>query len=141
MAKEYRVTPMIRRVNKLTSWLARKGRGPSEVLTTTGRKSGEPRSVPITPITCGSVEYIVSPYGERHWVKNVRHNPSVTLERGGRRRSAQLVEVTGEVTEVVKAYYEKESFARKYMDVPDAPALDDFIETADRFPVFRVETT
>ena len=141
MAKNYQVTGMIRTVNWVMAWLARRGRGPAHVLTTTGRSSGDPRSVPVSPIARDGVEYLVSPYGEVAWVKNVRANPVVTLEREKTIRTCRLVEVTGQAPEVVKAYYEREGFARKYMDVPDDPSLADFEAASAAFPVFRVETT
>ncbi len=47
-----------------------------EVLTTTGRTSGEPRQVPVSPIAMGGQEYLVSPYGNVGWVHNARANPT-----------------------------------------------------------------
>jgi hypothetical protein len=65
MAKKYEVTGSI---NRLTSVLARLGVGRTQMMTTTGRKSGEARRVPVSPIVVDGVEYLVSPYGERAWV-------------------------------------------------------------------------
>ena len=141
MAKRYRVTTTIRWVNRFAAWAARRGRGPAHILTTTGRRSGEARSVPVSPISHDGVEYLVAPYGSRAWVENARANPSATLARAGNTRSCRLVEVTGEAAEVLKAYHQKEDFARQYMDVPETPSLADFEAAAEAFPVFRVEAT
>lgn len=136
VAKEYKPPKMI---NSITSSLARIGIGRSVELTTIGRSSGEARSVPVSPITIDGIEYIVSPYGSVGWVRNTRANPIVTIRRGRSERSARLVEVTGDAAAVVAAYYERESFPRRYMDLPDDPELGDFEEDPGSFPVFRVE--
>jgi hypothetical protein len=51
----------------------------------------------------------------------------------------RLDEVTGRRPGIVKDYYDRESFARQYMDVPGAAAIDDFASVPARFPVFRIE--
>lgn len=136
MAKQYQPTPII---NRITSVVASLGVGRSEVMTTTGRRSGVSREVPISPIVVEGVEYLVAPYGEVAWVHNVRANPVVNLRLGSRRRRARLEEVTGEVAApVIAAYHARERFSRPYMDVPENPTLDDFAEKADQFPVFRL---
>jgi len=137
MAKEYTGTPGF---NKVMMWLARRGFSRAQILTTTGRQSGESRSVPISPIDVDGVEYLVAPYGTVSWVQNARANPEVTLTKGRTARRVLLTEVTGNATApVVDAYYRRESFSRKFMDVPASPTLDDFAEHSEQFPVFRVD--
>jgi len=136
MAKAYHPT---RGVNKIMAWMARRGIGKSEVMTTTGRKSGQSRDVPVSPIVKDGTEYVVSPYGEVAWVHNVRANPAVTLRHGSKVRSVHLEEMTvGSGAPVVADYHARESFARPYMDVPENPSVDDFTAASDKFPVFRV---
>lgn len=53
MAKKYEVT---RGVNRITSWMARRGIGKTEVMATTGRKSGQSRDVPVTPLVKDGTE-------------------------------------------------------------------------------------
>lgn len=139
MAKSYEVTPTIRRINRFASWMARRGIGRQSLLTTTGNKSGEAKSVPVSPISIDGVQYLVSPYGEVGWVKNARANPTVHLRSGGFSRTSTLIEITDEAASVVKAYYERESFSRPYMDVPESPELPDFEAASSKFPVFRIE--
>lgn len=136
MAKEYKAPKLI---NRLTTWLSRIGVGRSVELITTGRKSGQQRRVPVSPITIDGVEYIVAPYGSVSWVENVRANPEVVIRKGSRRRSARLVDVTPEAAHVVAAYYDREAFPRQYMDIPEKPTSEDFEEASGAFPVFRVE--
>jgi len=140
MARRYVVDSKIRRVNKITSWMARRGIGRTEVLVTVGRRSGEARSVPISPIAVDGIEYLVGPYGERGWVKNVRSDPRATLRRGRRSRKVVLTEVTGSTgAPVVAAYHAREGFARKFMDVSESADLGEFEAKAELFPVFRVD--
>jgi deazaflavin-dependent oxidoreductase (nitroreductase family) len=142
MSERYEVTAMTRWVNRITSLFARSGRGRTELLLTTGRKSGQTRLVPVSPIEIEGNEYLVAPYGEVSWVRNVRADPQATLRHGSRGREVTLHEVDGEeAAPVVAAYYSRETYPRKYMDVPADPSLDDFGRAAHRFPVFRVETT
>lgn len=138
MAKQYRMTPGKRVVSWMTSVLSRLGVGAFVVMTTVGRKSGEPRDVTVAPISDDDGDYVVSPYGEVSWVRNVRADPRVRLRRGGTESTAELVEITGERPHLVEGYYQRESFARQFMDLPDDPTSEDFVTLADRFPVFRI---
>jgi deazaflavin-dependent oxidoreductase (nitroreductase family) len=46
----------------------------SRVLEVPGRKTGEPRRVPVNLLTIDGQEYLVSPRGNGQWVRNVRAN-------------------------------------------------------------------
>lgn len=71
------------------------GRGfgmPVLILTTTGRKSGEPRTTVLTsPVQDGDSLVLVASYGgdNRHpaWFLNLRDDPAVEVEMRGRKRS------------------------------------------------------
>ena len=136
MVKEYTAPKAI---NLLMTQLSRLGVGVSVELVTTGRKTGEPRSVPVSPIVVDDAEYIVAPYGPVGWVLNARANPGAVIRKGRNRRDVELVDVTGDAARVVAAYYERERFPRPYMDLPDSPTLDDFERATGSFPVFRVQ--
>lgn len=136
MAKEY-VAP--KTINRIMMWMAGRGIGGSVVLTTIGRLSGGRREVPVSPIEMDGIEYIVAPYGSVGWVSNVRARPDVTIRKGTDERRVRLAEVTDGRAQVVKAYYEREGYARKYMDLPESPELADFERAGASFPVFRVE--
>ena len=136
MAKEYKAPKTI---NKIMMLVNRAGIGPSETLTTRGRRSGEVRKVPVTPIVVDGAEYIVSPYGEVGWVHNARAEPEASLSKGSAERSVRLVEVSDDSAAVVKAYWDVTPVPRPYMDVPGEASLEDFTSVAGRFPVFRVD--
>jgi deazaflavin-dependent oxidoreductase (nitroreductase family) len=56
-------------VNPLLSRIRPRG---VATLTVLGRSSGRPRTVPVIPVEVGGVRYLVSPYGQSEWVRNLR---------------------------------------------------------------------
>jgi len=66
----------------------RVGGMPVIVLTTTGRKSGQPRATPLTAVEHEGHTYVVASYGgdDRHpaWYLNLAAIPEVSVLRGGR---------------------------------------------------------
>lgn len=69
------------------------GKGPL-VLTVLGRKSGQPRSTPVTPMTVDGDEYVVGGFPGADWVRNAQANPDATLGQGKRARRVRLVEMS-----------------------------------------------
>jgi deazaflavin-dependent oxidoreductase (nitroreductase family) len=141
MAKKYEVTTGKRFISWFMARAAGLGLGNFVVLTVIGRQSGRPRNVTVAPITDDEGRYLVSPYGDSGWVLNARADPNAIIRRGGSETRVRLVEVTGQKPELVQAYYEREAFARQFMDVPGEATVGDFASVSDRFPVFRVDET
>jgi deazaflavin-dependent oxidoreductase (nitroreductase family) len=139
VAEDYRVDRFKRLINQIMTWMARRGMGPAVALTTTGRRSGQPRTVPVSPIVIDGAEYLVAPYGEVGWVVNAREHPDAVLRKGRDERRVRLAEVGTEAPSIIAAYYERERFPRRYMDLPESPTIDDFEASASIFPVFKVE--
>ena len=52
------------------------------VLTVPGRKTGAPRSTPVTPMTLDGKRYVVGGFPGADWVRNARAAGEATLERG-----------------------------------------------------------
>lgn len=141
MARIYVVTKATRRVNKLTIWLARRGLGKQVVLTTIGRETGKPHSVPVSPLDLRGVGYLVSRYGEVDWVKNARANKNVQLRQGRHNRKVTLAEVpVARRGVLLAAYWKQERITRPYFDVPSNPEPADFAVVADNHPVFKIVT-
>lgn len=63
------------------------------VLTVTGRKSGRPRSTPITPMTVDGRRYVVAGFPGADWVRNAQANPEATLRQGRRTERVRMVEL------------------------------------------------
>ena len=66
------------------------------VLTVTGRKSGQPRSTPITPFEVDGQRYVVGGFPGADWVRNAQANPDAVLVRGKVREPVRMVELTAE---------------------------------------------
>ena len=63
------------------------------VLTVPGRKSGKPRSTPVTPMTVDDKRYVVGGLPGADWVANARAAGEVTLRRGRHTERLRLVEL------------------------------------------------
>lgn len=67
--------------------------GPVTVLTVPGRRSGQPRSTPMTPFTFdGGLHGVAFPGAD--WASNARAARVGTLTRGRKSRRVQIVELT-----------------------------------------------
>ena len=141
MARKYELSGTLRFINSLMSPLAKWGFGPDvlHILTTTGRKSGKPRSTPVNVMEMNNARWIVSPYGERGWVKNVRARGEVRIRRGSRDEVVCLEEADAQTAApVLQEYIRTTPITRPYFDVtPDSPQ-DAFVAEAAKHPVFRV---
>ena len=78
-----------RGANLVLSWLLRRGRGPAfmRLLTVTGRATGRARRTPVVPVRDDGNVWVVSPFGEVAWVRNVRAAGRLELHRGRRARA------------------------------------------------------
>lgn len=72
------------------------------VLTTTGRRTGQPRSFPLSYALVGGNVYFMAGYGRRSdWFRNLQANPSVTVELPGRVVHGIAEEVTDPIEEAI----------------------------------------
>jgi deazaflavin-dependent oxidoreductase (nitroreductase family) len=80
--------------------------GPVCVLTVPGRRTGKPRSAPVSPLTVSGGRYVVSALPESDWARNVRTAGYAQLSRGRRRKPVTLTEVTDSTLkeQVMRAY-------------------------------------
>ena len=67
--------------------------GPAQVLTVPGRKSGKPRSTPMTPFEHEGALYTVAGYPGADWAANARAAGTGTLTRGRKSRRVKIVEL------------------------------------------------
>ncbi|HEV7205113.1 MAG TPA: nitroreductase family deazaflavin-dependent oxidoreductase [Jatrophihabitans sp.] len=135
--RTFHMTTARRFGNRVLGPLIRLGVVPGTyVLTVPGRRSGKPRS---TPVTLVDGRYLVAPYGPVDWVRNVRAAPTVTLSRRGRAVEYTVREVSAdEAGPVLKRYVALAKVTRPYFRAaPDAPPAE-FAAEADRHPVFEL---
>jgi deazaflavin-dependent oxidoreductase (nitroreductase family) len=117
--------------------------GPALVLTVPGRKSGKPRSTPMTPFELDGGLYVVAGYPGADWPANARAAGSGTLRRGRRSRWVTIVELTAEQARPVLRAFPVEvpvgvAFAKRSGMVVDGTP-DEFEALAGRIAVFRFD--
>src|SRR3954468_6456113 len=88
----------LKSMNKVVLALGRIGlpAGPSQVLTVPGRRSGQPRSTPMTPFDHDGGLYTVAGYPGADWAANARAAGFGTLSRGRRSRRIRIVELSAD---------------------------------------------
>jgi deazaflavin-dependent oxidoreductase (nitroreductase family) len=131
---------MRRAVNASTRLLVRLGIGgrSTYLLTTTGRKTGQPRTTPVNLVENGE-RWLVSPYGQVAWVHNVRADPGITLQRGRTRRALRAEEVdAADAGPVLQRYVRKVRVTAPYFDADPKDPVESFVGEAPRHPVFRL---
>ena len=141
MAARYQRGLARRAINALVHVLLRLGLGPAHtyLLSVTGRRSGTPRSTPVTLVEEGGRRWLVSPYGEVAWVRNLRAAGRATLSRGGRTDKIEVREIKPEdAAPVLKMYVTRVPITRPYFDVRPESDLAAFRAEAPRHPVFAI---
>lgn len=141
MAKTFKLSWPGRLANAVTGTLVRWGvpMGQLTLLTVRGRKSGKDYSLPINPIVRDGVYWLVSPYGEVSWVRNLRAAGEARLTSRRKTRTVKVAEVGGvEAAPILKQYLEKVGIVRPFFDVTTQSSLQEFAQEASHHPVFRV---
>jgi deazaflavin-dependent oxidoreductase (nitroreductase family) len=113
------------------------------VLTVPGRKSGKPRSTPVTPMNVDGQRYVVATFPAADWVANVRATDAVTLTDGGRSQQVRMVELAPEQAAPVLRWFGEQVPAgvgflkRAGLVTEGTPAEVEGL--AGRLPVFRFD--
>jgi len=132
-------------MNKLMIAMQRLGvqTGPAMVLTVPGRKSGQPRSTPMTPFDHEGGLYTVAGFPGADWAANARAAGLGTLTSGRRSRRVRIVTLSpDESRPVLRAFAVKVpvgvGFAKRSGLVVDGTP-DEFEKLAGRLAVFRFD--
>ena len=113
------------------------------VLTVPGRKTGKPRSTPVTPMDVGGKRYVVNGYPAADWVNNVRAAGEVILAQGRRTERVRMVELSpDEARPVLRAFPAAvptgvDLMKRVGLLIDGTP--DEAEGLAGRCPVFRID--
>jgi deazaflavin-dependent oxidoreductase (nitroreductase family) len=93
---EPRIPKYVPAVNVVLKFLTRRGvkAGPVNIITVAGRKSGQPRSTPVTPWVVDGKRYVVAGIGTSDWARNARAAGAGTLTSGRTTTRVRLTEVT-----------------------------------------------
>ena len=100
---ELRPPSYLKTMNRVVKALQKLGirTGPAMVLTVPGRKTGRPRSTPMTPFTYRGDLYTVAGYPGADWTANARAAGAGTLSRGRKSRPIKIVELGAEESRLV----------------------------------------
>jgi deazaflavin-dependent oxidoreductase (nitroreductase family) len=113
--------------------------GSQYLLSVPGRRTGAPRSTPVSIATVDGARYIVAAFSEADWVKNARAADAVTLSRGRVAERVRLVEVP--VTErgpILRAFLQQVRGGVRFFGNADP---NEVAAKADRYPVFRLDSS
>ena len=110
---------------------------------TPGRKSGQPRSTPMTPFDLHGSLYTVAGFPRADWALNARAAGAGTLARGRKSRRVKIVELTAEEARPVLRSFPLEvpvgvGFAKRSGLVRQGTP-DEFEALAGSCPVFRFD--
>jgi deazaflavin-dependent oxidoreductase (nitroreductase family) len=113
------------------------------VLTVPGRKSGQPRSTPITPMYVGDLRYVVAGFPGADWERNARAADTATLTAGKKSETVRMVELTADEARPLLRQFPTlvptgVSFMKRSGLVTKGTP-DEFEALAGRCAVFRVE--
>lgn len=113
------------------------------VLTVPGRKTGKPRSTPVTPMDVDGARFVVNGYPGADWVHNVRAADEATLTEGGHSERVRMVEVSAdEARPVLRAFPQLVPTGLAIMKrsgVLTDGTRDELEALAGRLPVFRID--
>lgn len=122
--------------------LGRRGIAPGGIaaLTVAGRRSGEPRTLPVTPVVVDGRRYLVAPYGPVGWVQNLRAAGEATLQRGREAERIRAEEVGPDAAApVLKHYVQRIPVVRsRFPTAPPDADVSAFAAVAHDHPVFEI---
>ncbi|HEX6551545.1 MAG TPA: nitroreductase family deazaflavin-dependent oxidoreductase [Ktedonobacteraceae bacterium] len=148
MAKTYKAPMFVRIGNVLTTTLLRAGfklvgprNYPMYLLTVRGRKSGQPRTIPIVIIERNGKRYLASPFGIVDWVRNLRAAGEAILTRGRRSETVTARELPqGEAALVLQKDVKGGNPFARYFGVTADSSLEEFERAAVSHPLFVLES-
>ena len=113
------------------------------VLTVPGRKSGKPRSTPVTPMTVDGKRYVVAGLPDSDWAANARAAGSATLQVGRRTEVIRMVEMSAdEARPLLRAFPVEVPTGVGFIKnagLVTGPNPDEFEALAGRLAVFRLD--
>lgn len=117
--------------------------GYNGLLTIRGRKTGVPRSTPIAIIDVGGRRWVWAPWGEVHWVQNLRAAGCATVTVRGREeevRSRELddAERLAFFRDVLRRVAHDMPLGVQFIKLVDKVDVDDPVGAANGRPVFEL---
>src|SRR5581483_5346753 len=119
MPRRFRKTASRRFFDRWMIAVLRRGKGPPGIylITVPGRRTGRPYTTPVSLVEDGGTRWLVAPYGEVGWVRNLRAAGRVTLTRGGRSEEVGVQELDPHrAAPVLKRYLAANNITRRWFD-------------------------
>lgn len=141
MAKTYRLSGGRKAFNQVMKGLIGLGvpTGNVYLLTVSGRRTGRPRSTPVSLLVENGHRWLIAPYGEVAWVQNVRTAGRAQLKNRGRAEEVQLSELPSpEAAPLLKQYRDKYAIVSSFFDAKAGDPVERFGAEASKHPVFAI---
>jgi deazaflavin-dependent oxidoreductase (nitroreductase family) len=117
--------------------------GPNGLVTIRGRRSGQPRTTPVAIIQVSGRRWIWAPWGEVHWVRNLRAAGRATITVRGREEEVRATELD----HAQRIGFFRDTLGRLARSIPggvlffrtvDGVDLNHPLEAAEGRPVFEL---
>ena len=117
--------------------------GPNGLVTIRGRKSGLPRTTALAIIAVEGRRWVWAPWGEVHWVRNLRAAGRATLSVKGRQEEVSATELdpterVGFFRDVLGPLAQSIPFGVHFIRIVDGVDLNDPVEAAESRCVFEL---
>jgi deazaflavin-dependent oxidoreductase (nitroreductase family) len=117
--------------------------GTMRLLTVTGRKTGKPRTTPVSPLTVDGQRYVIGGFTRGDWVANARANGDAILAHGRCRERIRLLELPererGPIMRAFPAEVPHGVFMFLKMGIAEEATPEAFERGAAKVAVFRIE--
>jgi deazaflavin-dependent oxidoreductase (nitroreductase family) len=113
------------------------------LITIRGRASGLPRTTPVAIIAMSGRRWVWAPWGEVHWVQNLRAAGHATITVRGRKEEVRATELDAAdrrafFRDTLGPVARRIPFGVTFIRVVDGFDLDDPLEAAEGRPVFEL---
>ena len=113
------------------------------LITIRGRKSGQPRTTPVAIIEVSGRRWVWAPWGEVHWVRNLRAAGRATITMRGKDEAVSATELDHDqrlwfFRDVMRPLARGIPLGMWFIRTVDKVDLDDPIAAADGRPVFEL---
>jgi deazaflavin-dependent oxidoreductase (nitroreductase family) len=117
--------------------------GPNRLVTIRGRNSGLPRTTPLAIIAVGGRRWVWAPWGEVHWVRNLRAAGRATIALRGRKEEVRATELdptqrVGFFRDVLGPHARGIPLGVWFIRIVDGVDLDHPVEAAEGRRVFEL---
>ena len=122
--------------------------GPMMLLTVRGRKTGEPRTIPVDLYERDGRHFLIATHGEGNWVYNLRLARTGILSLGRHHQTLTATELASQdagffIKEFLGPLLGRQgirgNMLRQHLGVRADSSLDEFITVAETHPVFELD--